>query len=178
MRCNSRIADRRAERIAHHFTIQAGRRCYRAERSPPNAANNILRFVPNLFAGDRRTRTGRQDAAPVPRSCSRRSGPEPEGAPPETGCPSLDRLLEIALQVRRAGDKPGVRGRGGPSLAELRFLGVVGTKLRAKVLSRGRAPKFDVAVAGTERLSAEHAATRAGVDDIPAAREHRNLPAD
>jgi hypothetical protein len=56
--------------------------------------------------------------------------PKSSGGPPRSPVgPSLDRLLEIALEVRRAGDKPGVRGRGGPALAELRFLGVVGTKL-------------------------------------------------
>jgi hypothetical protein len=84
-------------------------------------------------------------------------------------------LLEIALEVRRARDKSGLRG--GPALAELRFLGVVSTKLRAEVLPRGCAPKFNVAVTRTERLCAEHAATRAAVDEIPAAREHRSLPA-
>src|SRR4029453_5240801 len=62
------------------------------------------------------------------------------------------------------------------ALAELRFLGVVSAKLRAEVLPGGRAPKFNVAVTGTERLSAEHAATRAAVDEIPAAHEHRSLP--
>jgi hypothetical protein len=79
-------------------------------------------------------------------------------------------------KMRRAGDQRGARGRSRTALAKLRFLGVVGAKLRAKVLPGGGAPKFHVAVAGTECLAAEHAATRAAVDEIPAAREHRNLP--
>jgi len=57
----------------------------------------------------------------------------------------------------------------------LRLLGVVGAKFRAKVLAGGRPPKFNVAIAGTERLAAEHAAERGAVHEIPAAREHRNL---
>jgi len=74
-------------------------------------------------------------------------------------------------------DGPGGVGgdRGGAAPSELRLLGVVGAKLRAEVLPGGRAPDFDVAIAGTERLAAEHAAARAAADEIPAAREHRNL---
>jgi len=54
----------------------------------------------------------------------------------------------------------------------VRFLGVVGAKLRTKVVAGGRPPKFNVAIAGTERLAAEHAVDGAAVDEIPAAREH------
>jgi hypothetical protein len=57
----------------------------------------------------------------------------------------------------------------------VRLLGVVGAKFRAKVLAGGGAPKFNVAVARAERRAAEHAAARAAVDEIPAAREHGNL---
>src|SRR5262249_44005880 len=71
----------------------------------------------------------------------------------------------------------GERGRDGASSSKLRFLSVVGTKLRAKVLPGGRAPDFHVAIAGAERLAAEHAAAGAAVHEIPAAREHRkSLP--
>jgi hypothetical protein len=66
-------------------------------------------------------------------------------------------------------------GRSGAAFSKLRFLGVIGAKLRAKVLPGGRAPDFHVAIAGAERLAAEHAAARAAVHEIPAAREHRNL---
>jgi hypothetical protein len=153
----------------------------RAERPPPDAANTMTWFGPKFVRNRRRNDTPglafRTLRLCLGRAPDRQTKVFGRAAPKPVG-PSLDRLLEIALEVRRAGDKPGVRGRGGPALAELRFLGVVSTKLRAKVLSRGRAPKFNVAVAGTERLSAEHAAARAGVDDIPAAREHRNLPAE
>jgi len=69
----------------------------------------------------------------------------------------------------------GERGRDGAAFSKLRFLSVVGTKLRAKVLPGGRAPDFHVAIAGAERLAAEHAAAGAAVHEIPAAREHRNL---
>src|SRR5438128_3126684 len=65
--------------------------------------------------------------------------------------------------------------RSGAAFSKLRFLGVIGAKLRAEVLPGGRAPDFNVAIAGTERLAAEHAAARAAVHEIPAAREHRNL---
>jgi hypothetical protein len=66
-------------------------------------------------------------------------------------------------------------GRSGAAFSKLRFLGVIGAKLRAEVLPGGRAPDFHVAIAGAERLAAEHAAARAAVHEIPAAREHRNL---
>jgi hypothetical protein len=66
-------------------------------------------------------------------------------------------------------------GRSGAAPSKLRFLGVVGAKLRAKMLPGGRAPDFHVAIAGAERLATEHAAPRAAVHEIPAAREHRNL---
>jgi hypothetical protein len=69
----------------------------------------------------------------------------------------------------------GERRRDGAASSKLRFLSVVGAKLRAKVLPGGRAPEFNVAIAGAERLAAEHAAARAAIHEIPAAREHRNL---
>jgi hypothetical protein len=94
----------------------------------------------------------------------------------KSAAPGLDMDWGIASEVRRAGDQRGACGRSRTALAKLRFLGVVGAKLRAKVLPGRGAPKFHVAVAGTEWLAAEHAATRAAVDEIPAAREHRNLP--
>src|SRR5262249_25398531 len=75
----------------------------------------------------------------------------------------------FALELR------GSHRRRGAAFSKLRFLGVVGAKLRAKVLPGGRAPDFHVAIAGTKRLAAEHAAARAGVHEIPAAREHRDL---
>src|SRR5262249_2535069 len=67
------------------------------------------------------------------------------------------------------------RDRGGAAPSKLRRLGVVGANLRAEVLPGGGAPDFNLAIAGTERLAAEHAAARAAVHEIPAAREHRNL---
>jgi len=66
-------------------------------------------------------------------------------------------------------------GRSGAAFSKLRFLGVVGAKLRTKMLPGGRTPDFHVAIAGAERLAAEHAAAGAAVHEIPAAREHRNL---
>src|SRR5262249_7835243 len=42
-------------------------------------------------------------------------------------------------------------------------------------LPGGGGADFEGAIAGTERLAAEHAAARAAVHEIPAAREHRNL---
>jgi hypothetical protein len=176
MSCSSRIADRRAERIAYHFTNHAGRRSYRAERSPPECRQQYTWFWPEFV---RIAGAPTYPDRPSRRLCLSRApdgGSRALGVPSETGWASLDRLLEIALEVRRAGAKPGVRGRGDAALAELRFLGVVSAKLRAEVLPGGRAPKFNVAVTGTERLSAEHAATRAAVDEIPAAHEHRSPP--
>jgi hypothetical protein len=69
----------------------------------------------------------------------------------------------------------GERRWGGTAFSKLRFFGVVGAKLRAKVLPGGRAPDFHVTIAGAERLAAEDAAARTAVHEIPAAREHRNL---
>jgi hypothetical protein len=64
--------------------------------------------------------------------------------------------------------------RRGATLSEARFLGVVGAKLRAKVVAGRRAPKFNMAITRTERLAAEHAVGRTAVDEIPAAGEHEN----
>ena len=66
--------------------------------------------------------------------------------------------------------------RSGAAFSKLRFLGVIGAKLRAEVLPGGRAPDFHVAIAGAERLAAEHAAARAAVHEIPAARDHQIAP--
>jgi hypothetical protein len=132
MSCSNRIADRRAERIAHHFTIQAGRRCYSCRAIIPRCRQQYTWFWPKFVRYRGRDDTPGQ-AFKALRLClgrapDRRTKVFGRAAPKPVG-PSLDRLLEIALEVRRAGDKPGVRGRGGPALAELRFLGVVSTKL-------------------------------------------------
>src|SRR5262245_3673386 len=82
----------------------------------------------------------------------------------------------MASGVGRAGEERGGRCVSGAALAELRLLGVIGAELRAKMLPGGCAPKLNVAVAGAERLAAEHAAARAAVHEIPAAREHRVSP--
>jgi hypothetical protein len=154
------IGERNALRIISRF--KHGDDAIRAERPPPDAANTMTWFGPK-FVRNR----GRTDAPGQAKRCACGLSHAPDRR--------TEALLEIALEVRRARDKSGLRG--GPARAELRFLGVVSTKLRAEVLPRGRAPKFNVAVTRTERLSAEHAATRAAVDEIPAAREHRSLPA-
>ena len=62
------IGERNALRIISRIT--RGDEAIAPSGRPPNAANNILGFGPNLFASraHRRTRTGRQDAAPVPRA--------------------------------------------------------------------------------------------------------------
>ena len=57
-------------------------------------------------------------------------------------------------------------------LSKIRFLSVVGAKLRTEVVAVRRPPKFNVTIAGTERFAAEHAVDGAAVDKIPAAREH------
>src|SRR6476661_4365481 len=75
----------------------------------------------------------------------------------------------------RAENDRGTPARSGAALAEERLLGVVGAKLRAKMLPGGCAPEFDVAVARPEGLAAEHAAAGAAVHEIPAAGQHRNL---
>src|SRR5262245_19336533 len=80
-----------------------------------------------------------------------------------------------ASEVRGAGEKHGMPARPGAALAEERLLGVVGAKLRAKMLPGGCAPEFDVAVTRPEGLAAEHAAAWAAVREIPAAGQHRNL---
>ena len=56
------------------------------------------------------------------------------------------------------------------------FLGVVGAKLRTEVVTVRRPPKFNITIAGTERLVAERAAGRAAVHEIPAARDHQIAP--
>src|SRR5262249_29784095 len=80
-----------------------------------------------------------------------------------------------ASEVRGAGEKHGMPARPGATLAEERLLGVVGAKLRAKMLPGGCAPEFDVAVTRPEGLAAEHAGAGAAVREIPAAGQHRNI---
>jgi hypothetical protein len=58
------------------------------------------------------------------------------------------------------------------TLSEERFLSVICTKFRTKVVSAGCPPKLNEILATTERLTAEPAAGRAAVHEIPAAREH------
>jgi len=58
------------------------------------------------------------------------------------------------------------------TLFEERFLGVVRAKFRTKVVAGGRSPKLNETIATTEWFAAEHAADRAVVHEIPAAREH------
>src|SRR5215831_13943634 len=87
----------------------------------------------------------------------------------------LRAAYETGLDVRRAGKERGTPARPGAALAEERLLGVVGAKLRAKMLPGGCAPEFDIAVARPEGFAAEHAAAGAAVHEIPAAGQHRNL---
>jgi hypothetical protein len=61
------------------------------------------------------------------------------------------------------------------TLSKVRFLSVFGAKLRTKVVPGRRPPKFNVTIAETERLAAEHAVNGAAVHEIPTAREHWNL---
>src|SRR5262249_49193153 len=68
-----------------------------------------------------------------------------------------------ASEVRGAGEKHGMPARPGAALSEERLLGVVGAKLRAKMLPGGCAPEFDVAVTRPEGLAAEHTAAGAAV---------------
>src|SRR5215475_4037836 len=103
-------------------------------------------------------------------------------SPSKTGVNALNDALCAGTSGKEClasdvGGTGGVGGdRGGAALSKLRLLGVVGAKLRAEVLPGGRAQDFNVAIAGTERLAAEHAAARAAAREIPAARAHRNLP--
>jgi hypothetical protein len=62
------------------------------------------------------------------------------------------------------------------AVSKFRFLSVVGTKLRTKVLAVRCAPKFDITIAETERRVAERAAGWAAVYEIPAARDHQIPP--
>ena len=61
-------------------------------------------------------------------------------------------------------------------LSKIRFLSVVGAKLRTEVVAVRRPPKFKITIAETERLVAEHAAVWAVDDEISAARNHQNSP--
>jgi hypothetical protein len=74
------------------------------------------------------------------------------------------------------GCQRGNRGRGGTALSKARFLSVVRAKLRTEVVAVRRPPKFNVTIAGAERLVAEGAAGGAGVHEIPAARDHQIPP--
>jgi hypothetical protein len=55
---------------------------------------------------------------------------------------------------------------GGMVLSKVRFLSVVGAKLRTEVVAARRPPKFKITIAETERLVAEHAAVWAVDDEI------------
>jgi hypothetical protein len=79
------------------------------------------------------------------------------------------------LKSGRTGCQRGRYGWGGATLSKKHFLSVVRAKLRAKVVAGRCPPKFNVAIAGTERLAAEHAVDGAAVHEIPAACEHLNL---
>jgi hypothetical protein len=59
-------------------------------------------------------------------------------------------------------------------LSKVRFLSVVGAKLRTEVVAVRRPPKFKITIAETDRRVAEHAA--AADDEISAARNHQILP--
>ena len=63
-------------------------------------------------------------------------------------------------------------------LFEERLRRVVRTKLGTKVIPGRRSPKLNVAISMTKRLAAEHAADRAAVHEILAAREHANPSID
>ena len=52
-------------------------------------------------------------------------------------------------------------------LSKVRFLSIVGAKLRTEVVAVRRPPKFKITIAETERLVAEHAAV--ADDEISAA---------
>jgi hypothetical protein len=71
------------------------------------------------------------------------------------------------------------RGRDGTPLSKVRFLSVVGAKLRTEMVTVGRPPKVNITIAGTERLVAVRAAGGVAVLEIPAARDHQNsLPSE
>lgn len=61
-------------------------------------------------------------------------------------------------------------------LSKIRFLSVVGAKLRTEVVTVRCPPKFKITIAETERLVAEHAAVWAIDDEISAARNHQIPP--
>jgi hypothetical protein len=61
-------------------------------------------------------------------------------------------------------------------LSKVRFLSVVGAKLRTEVVAVRRPPKFKITIAETERLVAEHAAVCTAVNEISAARNHQIPP--
>jgi hypothetical protein len=82
------------------------------------------------------------------------------------------RVAWADLESGRTGYQRRSYGWGGTTLSKVRFLGVVGAKLRTKVVAGRRPPKFNVTIVGTKRLAAEHAADWAAIHEIPAAREH------
>ena len=59
---------------------------------------------------------------------------------------------------------------------KLRFLCIVGTKLRTEVMALGCPPKFAVAIAQTEQLVAERTAGGAPGHQISATCEHQVSP--
>jgi hypothetical protein len=87
-------------------------------------------------------------------------------------CADKDDGLESGRMVYQRGN----RGKGGTALSKVRFLSVVGAKLRTEVVTVRRSPKFNITIAGTERLVAERAACGAAVLEIPAARDHQIPP--
>jgi hypothetical protein len=60
-------------------------------------------------------------------------------------------------------------------LSKVRFLSVVGAKLRTEVVAI-RCPPIKITIAETERLVAEHAAVLAAVGEISAACNHQIRP--
>jgi hypothetical protein len=88
------IGERSALRIISRF--KQGDDAIVPSGRPPNAANNILAFAPNLFAAAPTHADGPSTRGAPAYVVHPTDGPEPEGSPPETGWASLDRLLEIA----------------------------------------------------------------------------------
>jgi hypothetical protein len=62
---------------------------------------------------------------------------------------------------------------GGTAPSKLRFLCVIGAKLRTEVTTVGCPPKFEVAIAETERQVAERTAGGTRTHYISAARDHQ-----
>ena len=65
------------------------------------------------------------------------------------------------------------RVRRGTALSELRFLCVVGAKLRTEVFAVRRPPNFNMTIPKKERLVAERTTGEIAVLEVVAARDHR-----